>query len=72
MVEEKEKSKGLISQNVWLKRLGLALLVCAMYPSIVTDYRTEFDWTISIILGLVILTFAIKTIKGFFRSIFSS
>lgn len=72
MVEEKTKSKSLISQNVWLKRLGLLLLICGLFPGLLVAYSDEINWLGTTIIILAIVAFAVKTVKGFIKSIWNS
>ena len=57
-----------LSQNVWLKRLGLILLLVGL--GIVSKSSMIVITTIVIILGVV--TYFIKQIKDFFKSLWNS
>lgn len=72
MVEEKKESKSLISQNVWLKRLGLLLLICGLFPGLLVTYGDEINWLGTTIIILIIITFAVKIVKSFIKSIWNS
>ena len=54
-----------LSQNVWLKRLGLLILISGLgfgtYPLITT-----------VVIILAVVTYFIKQIKDFFKSIWNS
>jgi hypothetical protein len=54
-----------ISQNVWLKRLGLLLLISGL------GFGT-YPFLTAIVIVLAIVTYFIKQIKGFFKSIWNS
>lgn len=55
-----------LTKNVWLKRLGLFILVVGMYPALLTADQVDF-W-FKVILGLAILTYFTKHIIDFFKS----
>lgn len=58
-----------ISQNVWLKRLGLIILVVGMGLASATP---EIKLLTGIVIVLAILTYVIKHVKGFFSSLWNS
>lgn len=58
-----------ISQNVWLKRLGLIILVVGMG---LVSATPGIKLLIGIVIFLAILTYVIKQIKGFFSSLWNS
>ena len=61
-----------ISQNVWLKRLGLVILVIAMFPAFYSSNMGVFGIILFVVAGLAVVTYAIKLIKGFFKSLWNS
>jgi hypothetical protein len=67
-----EKSDSMLSQNVWLKRLGLLLLICGLFPGLVITYGDEINWLGKTIIILIIITFAVKIVKDFIKSIWKS
>ena len=66
------KNKPFLSQNVWLKRLGLLLLICGLFPGLLAVYGDEINWLGKTIIILVIITFAVKIVKDFIVSIWKS
>lgn len=57
------------SENVWLKRLGLIILIIGMYPGIVAEYPVYVDYTIKFVIGAIVLSYVLKMIIGFFKSL---
>ena len=61
-----------LSQNVWLKRLGLVILIIGMFPAFYSKNMGTFEIILFVVIGLAVVTYAIKLIKGFFKSIWNS
>jgi len=68
MIKNTETPK-FFSENVWLKRLGLVILILGMYPGIIAGYPTYVDYTIKFVIGAIILSCVVKMIVGFFKSL---
>lgn len=66
------KNKPFLSQNVWLKRLGLLLLICGLFPSLLVEYNDQIHWLGKTLIILVILTYIVKMGKDFIVSIWKS
>ncbi len=58
-----------ISQNVWLKRLGLIILIVGMGLASATPLVKSIT---IVVVVLAILTYIIKLTKGFFSSLWNS
>ena len=59
-----------ISQNVWLKRLGLLILLCGLG---IISSKSPLVITIgTVVIILAIVTYVIKLLKGFFKSLWNS
>ena len=59
------KPDPFISQNIWLKRLGLLILLTGMGYSVSPTITT-------IVVVLAVVTYFIKQIKDFFKSLWNS
>ena len=61
-----------LSQNVWLKGLGLLILIVGMYPTLFKENDGIFYILFVVVIGLAIVTYGVKLIKGLFKSIWNS
>lgn len=61
-----------LSQNVWLKRLGLVLLVIGLFPTLYSKNTELFITILVVVIGLAIVTYVVKLIKDFVKSIWNS
>jgi uncharacterized membrane protein len=66
------KPSPFLSQNVWLKRLGLIILIAGLFPAFYSEHMGLFGIILFVVIGLAIVTYAIKLIKGFFSSLWNS
>lgn len=55
-----------LTQNVWIKRIGLFILIVGIYPTLLTSDQINF-W-FKVLLGLAIVTYCTKHIIDFFKS----
>jgi hypothetical protein len=61
-----------ISQNVWLKGIGGIILLLGLFPQIYVGHESFVVKVFKIVIFLAILTYGIKLIKMFFKSIWKS
>jgi hypothetical protein len=61
-----------ISKNVWLKGIGGIILLLCLFPKIYTGHETFVVLIFKIVVFLAILTYGIKLVKMFFKSIWKS
>jgi len=55
-----------LTKNVWIKRLGLFILIVGMYPTLLSSEQIDF-W-FKVIVGLCILTYCTKHIIDFVKT----
>ena len=55
-----------LTKNVWLKRLGLFILIIGLYPTILSP--NEINIIFKILIGFAITAYVIKHIIGFIKS----
>jgi len=60
------------SQNVWIKRIGLFLLIIGMFPTLLVTYGKELTFMWKFIIIATIASYVIYHIRGLFKSIFGS
>lgn len=60
------KSDPFLTKNVWLKRLGLFILIIGLYPTILST--NEINIIFKILIGFAITAYIIKHIIGFIKS----
>lgn len=60
------KSDPFLTKNVWLKRLGLFILIIGLYPTILST--NEINIIFKILIGFAITAYVIKHIIGFIKS----
>lgn len=70
-MDKNTETPKFFSENVWLKRLGLVILILGMYPGVVAEYPVYVDYIIKFVIGSIILSFTLKTIVGYFKSLMS-
>lgn len=63
-----KNDNSFISKNVWLKRLGLVILVIGMYPALAIKNSTLFIIITTCIVIFAIIAFLINIIRAFFRT----
>ena len=61
-----------ISQNVWLKRLGLLILLCGLFPAVYIAHKGILVTIGMVVIILAIVTYFIKQLKDFFKSLWNS
>ena len=59
-----------ISQNVWLKRLGLLILLCGL--GVISTHNPLVITIGTVIIILAIVTYVVKQLKDFFKSLWNS
>jgi hypothetical protein len=69
---ETKKQDPFISQNVWLKRLGLCILIVCMFPSLLTNHEFGVVLIFKLVIFFAAVAYLIKLVKGFFKSLFNS
>lgn len=57
-----------LTKNVWIKRLGLFILIVGIFPTLLNEYSVTLTIIFLIIIGLCILTYLTKHIIGFFKT----
>lgn len=60
------KSDPFLTKNVWLKRLGLFILIIGLYPTILST--NEINIIFKILIGFAITAYVIKHIISFIKS----
>lgn len=67
--EKQHEPDPFISQNVWLKRLGGVYLLIGLG---FIDYGPNVEKVMNVIIVLILITYAVKQVKGFIKSIWKS
>lgn len=68
-MDKNTETPKFFSENVWLKRLGFVILILGMYPGIVAEYTVYVDYIIKFVVGAIILSYVLKMVVGFFKSL---
>ena len=61
------KDDPFLTKNVWLKRLGLFILIVGMYPTLLSS--EQIDTWLKVIIGLAIFSYCTKHIIDFFKTL---
>lgn len=60
------------TQNNWIKRIGLFLLIMGLFPKLMISYHDEMVLIWEILLWGAFASYIIYHIRGFFKSTFGS
>jgi len=60
------KDDPFLTKNVWLKRIGLFILIIGMYPTLLSS--DQINIIFKIIIGFAIFAYIIKHTIGFIKS----
>jgi len=60
------------TQNVWIKRLGLLILVVGFFPTFAVMYWDQIHFVGKWIVIFAIASYVIYHVRGFLKSIFKS
>ena len=63
-----EKTKS-APQNVWLKRLGLFILLCGMFPQMFHQHEAILTTVFIVIVVMSIITYFLINIVSYFKSL---
>lgn len=69
MSDDKKQEFG-GSQNVWIKRLGLLILIIGLFPKLAITYWDKIELIGKWIIIFIIISYVLFHIKGFLKSIF--
>lgn len=58
------------TNNIWIKRLGLLIIVIGLFPVFAAKYWSEINLIGKWIIIFAITAYVITQVKGFFKSIF--
>lgn len=58
------------TSNVWLKRLGLVILIIGIFPAVASNNPGIFIIIIFLVLLFALITYGISFLKDFFKSFF--
>jgi len=68
-VQTEKQPDPFITQNVWIKRLGLFILVIGMFPVIYASHPAAVVLIGTTIVVLAVVAYAIKFIRELFKSL---
>lgn len=60
------------SQNVWIKRIGLFLLIIGMFPTLLVQYGEELNFVWKFIIIAFIASYTLYHLRGLIKSVFVS
>lgn len=70
--KETNSESPFITKNVWIKRIGLLLLIVSLFPDLFFEYSNEFNEVFKYLLIFAGITYGIKLLKYFLSSIWNS
>lgn len=59
------------SRNVWLKRMGLIILLVGLFPELAVRYWDKIELVWKLLFGAFLVSYVILTIKRFIKDIFN-
>jgi hypothetical protein len=71
-ISTESKPSPFLSQNVWLKGVGGIILLIGLFPEFYKSNNGTLNFILLTVIFLAVVTYGVKLIKGFFKSIWNS